>query len=280
MQKNRGGSRRKPNQINHLDFARRTAKHLLALIIAFVALAIPASAHVGSPDVFLEDNAGPYKLFVTVRVPQVIPGIAQIEIRSETNDVQEIRLAPMQLTGPGSQFAPAPDVAQRSKTDPQFFTGSLWLMEFGSLQVRIEASGTRGAGQLAVPVPAVAQRMLPMRKSLGIALSLLMVVLAFALVSIAGAAVREGNLEPGAALKPANVRRARIRYGGGKHHRDCASVRRRRVVEVGGGPLRRQRLQHSGDAGGSQSRRAIGFARKAGAVGGRKSSARCRGDRL
>ena len=96
------------------------------------------------PDVFLEGNAGPYKLFVTVRVPQVIPGVAEIEIRSESGDVTDIRIAPMQLTGPGSQYPPAPEAAARSKDDPQFFQGNLWLMEFGSLQVRIQADGAQG----------------------------------------------------------------------------------------------------------------------------------------
>jgi hypothetical protein len=162
------------------------------------AWAVPVCAHVGSPDVFLEGNAGPYKLFVTVRVPQVIPGIAEIEIRSESNDVSEIRIAPMQLTGPGSQYAPAPEGTVRSKDDPQFFRGSLWLMEFGSLQVRIEADGADGKGWLAVPIPAIAQRMLPMQRSLGALLFVLLIVLSLAMVSIVAAAVREGNLSPGA----------------------------------------------------------------------------------
>ena len=175
-----------------------------------IAYAWPVSAHIGSPDVFLEGNAGPYKLFVTVRVPQVIPGIAEIEIRSESNKVNEIRIAPMQLTGPGSQYAPAPEAAQRSKDDPQFFRGSLWLMEFGSLQVRIEAAGTAGQGLLAIPIPAVAQRMLPMRRSLGLLLFGLMLVLALAMVSIVAAAVREGNVPPGAPVPVARKRRVRF----------------------------------------------------------------------
>jgi hypothetical protein len=175
-----------------------------------IACALPVSAHIGSPDVFLEGNAGPYKLFVTVRVPQVIPGIAEIEIRSESNGVNEIRIAPMQLTGPGSQYAPAPEAAQRSKDDPQFFRGSLWLMEFGSLQVRIEADGASGKGLLAVPIPAVAQRMLPMQRSLGLLLFGLMLVLALAMVSIVAAAVREGNLAPGAPMPAARKRRVQI----------------------------------------------------------------------
>lgn len=171
---------------------------------------LPARAHVGSPDVFLDGNAGPYRLFVTVRVPQVIPGIAQIEIRSASNDVGGIKIAPMQLTGPGSQYAPTPDVAERSKADPQFFTGSLWLMELGSLQVRVDVDGAKGQGQLSVPVPAVAQRTLPMQKPLGTLLFGLMILLASALVSISAAAVREGDLDHGASAPAAKVRRAQV----------------------------------------------------------------------
>lgn len=185
-------------------------KRLFSILLLVAAWALPVSAHVGSPDVFLEGNAGPYKLFVTVRVPQVIPGIAEIEIRSQSNDVSTIRIAPMQLTGPGSQYAPAPEAAQRSKDDPQFFRGGLWLMEFGSLQVRIEADGTSGKGLLAVPIPAVAQRMLPMQRSLGLPLFGLMVVLSLAMVAIVTAAVREGNLAPGAAVPSARKRRIRF----------------------------------------------------------------------
>jgi hypothetical protein len=182
---------------------------LLTFLLVLI-FSVSSSAHVGSPDIFLQGDAGPYRLFVTVRVPQVIPGIAGIEIRSESNDVREIRVAPMQLAGPGSQYAPTPDVAQRSSVDPQFFTGSLWLMEFGSLQVRIAADGARGKGELAVPVPAVAQRTLPMQKLLGTFLFLVMLVLALALISIVAAAVREGNLEPGVAPSSRRIRSSRL----------------------------------------------------------------------
>lgn len=185
-------------------------RRFLYTIAAVLALASPAAAHIGSPDVFLEGTAGPYKLFVTVRVPQVIPGIAQIDIRSEAPGVREIRVAPMQLTGPGSRYPPTPDVAEQSKTDPQFFTGSLWLMEFGSLQVRIDADGDQGKGEMAVPVPAVAQSVLPMQKPLGAALLLLMLLLATALVSIAAAAVREGKLAPGERPTPTGLKQSRI----------------------------------------------------------------------
>src|SRR5580658_8922281 len=180
-------------------------------IIAIVLLgAVSVGAHVGSSDVYFEGDAGPYHLYVTVRVPQVIPGVAEIQVRSASNDVDKIEIVPMRLSGAGSDFPPTPDVAERSKQDPQFFTGSLWLMESGALKVRVSVEGSKGKGELAVPVPAFAQRTLPMERSLGGLLGFLMVFLAVGLVFIAGAAAREGNLEPGETPSPAKKRRARI----------------------------------------------------------------------
>ena len=171
--------------------------------------ALGANAHVGSPDVFYEGKAGPYPLFVTVRVPQVIPGVAEIQVRSESRDVRSIRVVPMRLAGPGSNLPPTPDLAAQSKDDPQFFTASLWLMESGALQVRVQADGTQGQGETSVPVPSSAQRTLPMRKSLAGLLLALLLVLAIGAIFIVGAIVREGNLEGGEAPSDARKRRAR-----------------------------------------------------------------------
>src|SRR5882672_3915130 len=117
---------------------RRRTIGILALV--FLA-ALSVSAHVGSADVYFDGDAGPYHLYVTVKVPQVIPGIAEIEVRSASSDVERIEIVPMRLSGAGSNFPPTPDVAERSKQDPQFFTGSLWLMESGALKVRVSVEG-------------------------------------------------------------------------------------------------------------------------------------------
>jgi hypothetical protein len=159
--------------------------------------------------VFFEGDAGPYRLFVTVRPPQVIPGVAEIEIRSQSSGLREVRMVPLRLSGPGSQYTPTPDLVPRSEKDPQFFTGSLWLMEGGSLQVRILVDGNRGKGEVSVPVPSTAQAVLPMQKGLGAVLFVLMILLAAGLVGIAGAAAREGELEPGVSPVSVQVRRAR-----------------------------------------------------------------------
>ena len=187
----------------------RSRTQFFGLRNLLLAAALPLSAHVGSPDVFYEGNAGPYPLFVTVRVPQVIPGVAEIQIRSESGDVRAIRVVPMRLAGPGSNLPPTPDLAVQSKDDPQFFTASLWLMESGALQVRVLVDGAQGQGEVSVPVPSSAQRTLPMQKPLAGLLFALMLLLAVGVVFIVGAIVREGNLEGGEVPSDARNRRAR-----------------------------------------------------------------------
>jgi hypothetical protein len=174
---------------------------LLAIMLLLMCAA--AQAHIGSPDVYFDGNAGPYQLFVTIRPPVVIPGVAEIEVRAAPG-VRTIHITPMPLSGPGAKFAPTPDVAKRAKADPQFFTGSLWMMTTGSWQVRVEADGDKGKGILSVPVPATATQTKSMAFALGAGLFVLMLILAGGVVSIAGAAVREGNLEPGVAPPPSN----------------------------------------------------------------------------
>lgn len=177
---------------------------LLAALLAF-----PLFAHVGSPDVFYEGLAGPYRLLVTIRPPQVVPGVAEVEIRSSTAGVSGIQIVPLRVNAK-QQFAPVPDTAKRSAEDPQFFSGSLWLMATGSWKVRVDADGAQGHGEMFVPVPALATRVLAMQRTVGIILIPLAILLCVGLVSIAGACVREAPLVPGAAPDPSRVRRSWI----------------------------------------------------------------------
>ncbi len=172
---------------------------------------VPAcGAHVGSPDVFYEGMAGPYRLFVTVRTPPMIPGIAQIEVRALDGSISDIWIAPLRAVGEGSENAPPPDRMEKSLADTQFFTGKLWLMESGSWQVRMEVLGAKGKAQMAVPVPAAARRTLTMPKTIGTLLAGLMILLVASMIAIFGAAARESQMEPGAAPSASLRRRGRV----------------------------------------------------------------------
>src|SRR5262249_24244854 len=94
---------------------RRAARALeLGSVLIVLCLARPPCAYVGSPNVFYAGDAGPYHLFVTVMVPQVIPGIAEVEVRTPSNQVRQVSTVVRRLSGAGSQYAPVPDLARRS----------------------------------------------------------------------------------------------------------------------------------------------------------------------
>jgi hypothetical protein len=173
-------------------------------------LATPAAAHVGAYDVFYEGKAGPYALLVTVRPPPMIPGIAEIEVRSVAGDVERVDATALRVAGAGSTNAPPPDELTRSRDDGRLFTGSLWLMSSGSWQVRLGAAGARGRAETSVPVPAFARRTLRMQGTLAGILAVLLTVLSLGLVSIVGAAAREAGLTPGEPPGEGARRRGRI----------------------------------------------------------------------
>lgn len=179
----------------------------IALLLAIVAPQPRASAHIGSPDVFVESLAGPYRLLVTVRPPHAIPGVADVEVLATSDDVRDVRIVPLPLTGPGARFAPVADRTKRSAEDPRLFTGHLWLMSAGAWQVRVTVAGDRGEGTLSVPVPTLPQSTLAMTTGLRVTLFALMMLLAAGFVGIVSALAREARLGAGETID----RRARWR---------------------------------------------------------------------
>jgi hypothetical protein len=187
----------------------RVVRTCLLLLVSFI-LVFPAYAHIGSKDVYEQVNAGPYKLFVTIRTPNVIPGVATIEVRSSGAAVSSIRITPTPLTGEASKHPPSSDAMKPSAEDPAFFTGSLWLMAPGSWQVHFDLDGAAGKAGSSVPVPAMPLSILPMERPLGMVLALLGVLLVIGIVGIVAAAVGQSRLDPGVAPDPPSRRRALV----------------------------------------------------------------------
>jgi hypothetical protein len=186
----------------------RPVRHLLLSLLCLFAAPHLAHAHVGSKDVFEQINAGPYKLFVTIRMPTVIPGVASVEVRSGGATVRNIHITPLPITGEASKHPPTSDPMTSSTTDPAFFTGSIWMMASGSWQVRFEIAGDAGDEIASIPVAAVAISTLKMQHGLGLTLGILALFLVVSMAGIVAAAVRDARLEPGAAPSPSRRRRA------------------------------------------------------------------------
>ena len=170
-----------------------------------------ARAHVGSPNVFFDGNAGPYPVRVIIRPPEVIPGVAEVTVRlrdGEAHDARRVTVQPVQWQATGPKGAPPPDEARPVPGDPATWSAQLWLMTASSYSVRVHVEGAEGAGHVQVPVTAVPSRVLEMPRGMGVVLAGLGLLLFAGAVPIVGAAVRESVLAPGEAPDARRRRRA------------------------------------------------------------------------
>ena len=214
----------------------------LLLLLLFLLAPCAGFAHVGSKDVFETVKAGLYTFSVTIRPPNVVPGVATVEIRSTGAEVTGIRIMPLPVTGEASKHPPAADVMERNRADQAFFTGTVWMMAGGTWQVRIEAEGVAGPGLASVPGVAVPITVLKMRRPLGFGLALLGLFLVISLAGVIAASVREARLTPGT-VPDAKLRRRGGGCAGGESGRACAGrLAGRKVVERRGGGLCGARL--------------------------------------
>ncbi len=176
--------------------------------ISLACLYLLASAHVGSPDTWFDGNAGPYHVIVQIETAGVVPGIAKVSVRADGERPDVVTIAANKFDATGG--APPPEVALPVQGDPGLFQGRLWMMSGGSNSVTVNVSGKKGGGKVVVPVVVVAYTRLKLDKPMGAGLAAMGVFLFAGLVTIVGAAVREGSLPPGEQPGPSKWNRARI----------------------------------------------------------------------
>lgn len=175
--------------------------------IGLASLCVILSAHVGSPDAWFEGNAGPYKVTIQVQLPGVVPGVAQIFVRTAGDKPDRVTVVANKFDATGG--APPPEVATPLENSPDTYVAKLWLMAAGSNSITVEVSGAKGSGKAVVPVVNVPMRRLEFDRRLAIGLSGIGLFLFVGMITIIGAAVREGTLPPGELPSLANRSRAR-----------------------------------------------------------------------
>jgi hypothetical protein len=169
-------------------------------------------AHVGSPDTFFSGSAGPYPLRVSVRLPGVIPGRAQVTVRlPHAQSASEYRIGIRAgQWNVGLKGAPPAEIAAPVPGDPTLYAAELWFMTASSYQMAVDVEGPNGTGTAMIPVMAIATAERPMPPWLGGALLVLGLILTAGLLTLIGAAVRESVLPPGE--DPDSRRRRRARW--------------------------------------------------------------------
>ena len=123
--------------------------------------------------------------------------MSEISVRVLEGQVRKVSALPIKWNM-GKKGAPPPDQALPVPGEEGLFAAQLWFMEGGAHGVEVVLEGSAGEGRVLVPVNSVATRVLALPNSLGWPLAGMGLLLVALLVSIAGAAVREGVLAPGA----------------------------------------------------------------------------------
>lgn len=185
--------------------ARRVGLVLLLLLLAPGV----SAAHVGSPDVIFDGKAGPYDVRVIVRVPVVVPGLADVTVRVLAGDAREVRIRPV-FWRAGVHGSPSPDVAKPVHGAANLYSGQLWLMARGAYSVYVTVNGPSGSGSASVPVMSVATGRLGMSAGLTAILIALGMLLVAGLVTIVYVAAGESVVEPGRPFDAPRRKRARL----------------------------------------------------------------------
>lgn len=183
-------------------------------------------AHVGSPEVVMQGSAGPYKLLVSIRPPDVIPGIARVKVYTQGHNISSVSLRAVYYRT-GDEGAPEGDEMRTVKGQPGQYTGETWFMNGGSSSVQIKIEGGRGEGEIIVPVVAIATAKKNLPASTGLILAAMGLFLLVLLLSIIGTGVssaitKGGEPVPGGrkrmqakAIAIASLVISLVVYGGG-----------------------------------------------------------------
>ena len=179
-------------------------KNLITISLIFISFF--TSAHVGSPGVVFEGQAGKYNLQVYVQPPDVIPGTAQVTVFTDGNDIERIRIKPIYFWF-GDEGSPVSDEIFAVAGQTGKFDGMVWFMSPLAGSVEVEIIGKRGTAKMIVPVAAVSTAKRSMPSGLGWILAALGIFLVGVLTTIFGASVSDSLQPSGEKATPKTIRK-------------------------------------------------------------------------
>ena len=181
-------------------------KNLITISLIFISFF--TYAHVGSPGVVFEGQAGKYNLQVYVQPPDVIPGTAQVTVFTDGNDIERIRIKPIYFWF-GDEGSPVSDEIFAVAGQTGKFDGMVWFMSPLAGSVEVEVIGKRGTAKMIVPVAAVSTAKRSMPSGLGWILAALGIFLVGVLTTIFGASVSD-SLQPSGEKATSKTIRKRV----------------------------------------------------------------------
>jgi hypothetical protein len=169
---------------------------VLMLVLLILLWPVLAQAHLGSPDVFYDGTVGAWPARITIRMPTVVPGRAEIIVQVQSREPVAVTFVPISSRTAVSNAPPA-ELAQPIPGETNLYTGGLWLMTMGAYSIEVHIHGQSGEGTVQIPVNSVATAQLPLPPWLGKILLALGLILFCGALAIIAAAAGESTLQPG-----------------------------------------------------------------------------------
>jgi hypothetical protein len=156
----------------------RTSRCVLFLLTCFCVA--PLHAHIGSPDTFVQAEAGPYVFLMAAHPPATYPGALELDFRFDpANHLTAVTVSLDNAAPAGIQF---------------FTDGTaaipLWLTRMTSHQLRINVQGSLGSGEYTLTLPAQSQ---PATGEISTRYRVLLLYSAASLFAVFAAAIFVGN---------------------------------------------------------------------------------------
>ena len=172
---------------------------LFTIYICFFTL---LNADIGHSNYIYEGKAFNKPVRVIIKAPGVVPGLADIVVKTFDNSMDKISVTPIAWKEKndwdaitiGPQGAPPPDLMVPIQGEKNTYQAELWLMDFGAYNIQIKVVKNNQSEVLNIPINSIANQITPMTKIVSTVLFLLMILLVAGLSNIITVAYRESTL--------------------------------------------------------------------------------------
>ena len=152
---------------------------------------------IGHNNVVYEGKAGEIPIRVFVKLPGVVPGLADVSIKVFSDDIHKVTIQPNKKDKDRKSKSPPPDIAEPIKGEKNLFSTQLWLMDYGSYSLDIRLYQGQIVHRASIPVNSTSSRILEMNRGTSILLSALLALLFFGAINIIRIAYKDSTQPPG-----------------------------------------------------------------------------------
>ena len=154
-----------------------------------------------------------------VKPPGVVPGVANITIKTFSQSIDSIKIKPVKWHGKidsyphlkiGPQGAPPSESMNKLEYMSNFYEGELWLMDFGAYNINIEFFKNGNAEIINIPINSIATQINPMTIQTSSILFCFMLLLLFGATNIITIAYRESTTPYNKEIKSEKIKQSKI----------------------------------------------------------------------